>query len=92
MAAPRRRADGRSVGRVTERCSSCSGDTVHEVSIRIVTESPEKPTGKYSREPYRATTCLACGTEESESVGRTRDTHDDATDRRIDARHPELKP
>jgi hypothetical protein len=48
----------------TEHCSSCDQLTKHEVSVEIREESSDdSPTRKFSREPYRVTTCRVCGTE-----------------------------
>ncbi|WP_435359436.1 hypothetical protein [Haloarchaeobius sp. DFWS5] len=49
----------------TERCNNCETDTVHQVSVQLVTESKKKENAQFSREPYRVTECQACGTRES---------------------------
>ena len=50
-------------GTMTERCETCERKTPHDVSIRLRTESQRTENAEYSREPYRVTTCRACGTE-----------------------------
>jgi PHP family Zn ribbon phosphoesterase len=50
-------------GAMTERCETCGRKTRHEVSIRLHTESDRTKNAEYSREPYRVSACLACGTE-----------------------------
>ncbi|MFC7026403.1 hypothetical protein ACFQJ5_00350 [Halomicroarcula sp. GCM10025324] len=47
-----------------EGCTACESETPHAVSVEILTESPdvESETAAFSREPYRVSTCLVCGT------------------------------
>ncbi len=48
---------------MAETCETCGDETPHEVGIRLLTESREAKNAEFSREPYRVTTCRACGTE-----------------------------
>ena len=48
-------------GDVRESCDRCGHETPHEVRIEIRTESSESENAEYSREPYRVSTCIACG-------------------------------
>jgi len=50
------------VADVTEECDHCARPTAHEVSVEILTESTKPENAEYSREPYRVTECLICGT------------------------------
>ncbi|WP_452166717.1 DUF7835 family putative zinc beta-ribbon protein [Halogranum rubrum] len=50
---------------LSEWCEPCGGETDHDVSLRIVTESKKPVNAQFSREPYRITTCLTCGANES---------------------------
>ncbi|WP_435333650.1 hypothetical protein [Haloarchaeobius sp. TZWWS8] len=45
----------------TERCDSCGTDTLHRVSVQLVTESTKAENAQFSREPYRVTECQTCG-------------------------------
>ncbi|MFC7019455.1 MULTISPECIES: hypothetical protein [Haloarcula] len=49
-----------------EGCTACESETPHAVSVEILTESPdtESANAAFSREPYRVSTCLVCGTTE----------------------------
>lgn len=51
-----------------ERCRNCRRYTQHEVNIEIRTESNSVVNAEYSREPYRVTECVECGTEEAERM------------------------
>lgn len=51
-----------SVDGLTEHCEPCGAETVHEVGLKIVTESSKTEGAEFSREPYRVTECLECGT------------------------------
>ena len=52
----------------TEHCPRCDQLTNHDVAVEIRTESDvEGPESKFSREPYRVTTCKVC---DAESVQR----------------------
>ncbi|WP_129115844.1 DUF7835 family putative zinc beta-ribbon protein [Halegenticoccus tardaugens] len=46
---------------VVELCEYCGRETEHEVSIEIVTESQKETNAEFSKEPYRISTCRACG-------------------------------
>ncbi|WP_458190448.1 DUF7835 family putative zinc beta-ribbon protein [Haladaptatus sp. NG-WS-4] len=48
---------------VDEHCEQCSRETAHRVEIEIRTENAQ--TSAFSREPYRISTCVSCGTETS---------------------------
>ncbi|WP_266080538.1 DUF7835 family putative zinc beta-ribbon protein [Haladaptatus caseinilyticus] len=48
----------------TEECSTCRRRTRHQVSIEVRAES-EGENAAFSREPYRVTDCLLCGTTTS---------------------------
>jgi hypothetical protein len=48
---------------LTEACNDCGRDTPHTVSIELRTESDKRENAEFSREPYRITECMACGTE-----------------------------
>ncbi len=47
----------------TEPCDDCERDTPHTVSIELRTESDKRENAEFSREPYRITECMTCGTE-----------------------------
>lgn len=50
------------INEFTEFCDECRSDTPHEVTIELVENEETVPeTAKYSRDPYRTTTCLSCG-------------------------------
>ncbi|ADJ14696.1 DUF7835 family putative zinc beta-ribbon protein [Halalkalicoccus jeotgali] len=53
---------------VLERCSNCERETEHTVSLEIRTEGSNPETDHYSREPYRLTRCLGCGTRRSQRM------------------------
>ena len=46
-----------------ELCENCGSKTPHEVYIEIRTESSKQENAEYSREPYRISRCMDCGTE-----------------------------
>ena len=48
---------------MAENCETCDGETLHEVGIRLLTESRKNKNAEFSREPYRVTTCRICGEE-----------------------------
>ncbi|WP_458208998.1 DUF7835 family putative zinc beta-ribbon protein [Haladaptatus sp. NG-SE-30] len=50
---------------VEEHCDNCSKETTHRVAIEIRTENERPKTSAFSREPYRISTCAACGMESS---------------------------
>ena len=51
--------------RMAEKCEECNRETPHEVCIRLLTESKNEKNAQFSREPYRVSTCRACGAEET---------------------------
>ena len=53
---------------ISESCDECGRETPHEVSVQIRTESKKRENAEFSREPYRVTTCQACGEEESQRM------------------------
>lgn len=50
---------------MTESCTSCEQTTPHAVSVEILTESAQPENAEFSREPYRVSECLTCGTTTS---------------------------
>lgn len=48
---------------IVEHCEQCGCSQPHEVSIEIRTESDTTENAEFSREPYRVSECLECGTE-----------------------------
>ncbi len=48
---------------IVEQCENCDGKTTHRVFVKIITESDEETNAEFSREPYRITECVNCGTE-----------------------------
>jgi hypothetical protein len=55
----------RSDGDTVEECASCGRETAHQVSVEIRTESQKEQNAEFSREPYRVSTCMVCGSEET---------------------------
>ena len=53
---------------MTEPCEVCETDTLHEVSIQLVTEGGDGDNAQYSREPYRVRECSRCGNRESKRM------------------------
>jgi hypothetical protein len=53
---------------MTELCESCGSETAHEVAVELRTESSQSENAEFSREPYRVTTCRACGEETSQRM------------------------
>ena len=51
--------------RMAETCEECNRETPHEVRIQLLTESKKDNNAQFSREPYRVSTCRACGVEET---------------------------
>lgn len=51
-----------------ERFETCNQETLHDVSIEIKTESKKRENAKFSREPYRTTQCLICGSRHSQRM------------------------
>ncbi|MCU4717194.1 DUF7835 family putative zinc beta-ribbon protein [Halapricum hydrolyticum] len=45
----------------SEFCEHCGRETVHSITLQLVTESDRSDNAEFSREPYRVTECLACG-------------------------------
>ncbi|WP_247001424.1 hypothetical protein [Halosolutus gelatinilyticus] len=50
---------------MTEPCEICETDTLHEISIQLVTEATDGENARYSREPYRVRECVRCGHRDS---------------------------
>lgn len=48
---------------VTESCPECARDTTHKVRVELRTESAKDENSEFSREPYRVSTCMDCGSE-----------------------------
>ncbi|WP_101297538.1 DUF7835 family putative zinc beta-ribbon protein [Halegenticoccus soli] len=53
---------------VIERCSRCDRETEHRVSIDLVTESDRDRNTEFSREPYRVSECVDCGTQQTQRM------------------------
>ncbi len=53
----------RTPGDMTEDCNACGRDTPHKVALKLLTESDKPENAKFSREPYRVSTCMNCGHE-----------------------------
>lgn len=53
---------------LAEHCEHCGGVTTHRVSVELRTENEGGANAAFSREPYRVTTCRACGEETSQRV------------------------
>jgi len=53
------------VADITEECDSCGRATPHEVTVEILTESPDPENAEFSREPYRVSECRVCGATET---------------------------
>ena len=51
--------------RMAETCEECNRETPHEVRIQLLTESKKDENAQFSREPYRVSTCRACGSQET---------------------------
>ena len=51
-----------------EDCENCKRETQHAVSVEIRTESGKQENAEFSREPYRVTKCMACGTESAQRM------------------------
>ena len=45
---------------IVEACDDCERETPHEVAVELRTETPGS---SFSREPYRVSECIVCGTE-----------------------------
>ncbi|MXV60707.1 hypothetical protein GS429_01200 [Natronorubrum sp. JWXQ-INN-674] len=50
---------------MTEPCDVCEMETLHEVSIQLITEGGSGDNAQYSREPYRVRECIRCGNRDS---------------------------
>lgn len=48
---------------ITEQCSDCARETLHEVRVELRTESSKEENAEFSREPYRLSKCLECERE-----------------------------
>lgn len=59
--------DGVSNG-MAEYCDVCDAETLHDVSIQLITEGGDNDTARYSREPYRVRECVRCGTRDSQRM------------------------
>ncbi|PSQ58900.1 MAG: hypothetical protein BRD23_05665 [Halobacteriales archaeon SW_9_67_25] len=46
---------------LTEECDECDRQTLHTISVKILTESRQAENAQYSREPYRISECQVCG-------------------------------
>jgi hypothetical protein len=53
---------------MTEHCDVCDGETLHEVSVQMRTESSKTENAQFSREPYRVTECQRCGHRRSQRM------------------------
>ena len=53
---------------VTEHCPACGRETSHTVEVEIRTESEKEQNAQFSREPYRVSTCRACGEERTQRM------------------------
>lgn len=53
---------------VTESCSECTRETLHEVRVELRTESSKPENAEFSREPYRVATCMECQTETTQRM------------------------
>jgi hypothetical protein len=49
-------------GDIHEGCTACERETPHAVSVEILTENAASENAAFSREPYRVSKCLVCGT------------------------------
>jgi len=53
---------------MTEPCDVCELETLHEVSVQLVTEREQEDNAEYSREPYRVRECQRCGNRDSQRM------------------------
>jgi DNA-directed RNA polymerase subunit RPC12/RpoP len=53
---------------MTEHCASCETDTLHQVSVQIMTESQKEENTEFSREPYRVAECQRCGSRRTQRM------------------------
>jgi uncharacterized metal-binding protein YceD (DUF177 family) len=53
---------------LTEHCTDCDTDTLHQVSVQIRTESLKEENAEFSREPYRVAECQRCGSRTSQRM------------------------
>jgi len=53
---------------MTEHCDSCETDTLHQVSVQIMTESRKEENSQFSREPYRVAECQRCGSRSTQRM------------------------
>jgi hypothetical protein len=49
---------------LTKECDDCKRETLHIISVKILTESPKHENAQYSREPYRICECQVCEASE----------------------------
>lgn len=47
---------------MVEECDQCGTSAPHDVRVEICTESNNAENAQFSREPYRVSKCLSCGT------------------------------
>ncbi|WP_440989406.1 DUF7835 family putative zinc beta-ribbon protein [Haloarchaeobius baliensis] len=57
-----------SIDGLTEHCEHCGSETLHKVSVQIITESTKKENAQFSREPYRVKECQTCGERSSQRM------------------------
>lgn len=57
-----------SLNGMTEQCDSCDTDTLHQVSVQIMTESQKEENTEFSREPYRVAECQRCGSRSTQRM------------------------
>ncbi|WP_435318697.1 hypothetical protein [Haloarchaeobius sp. TZWSO28] len=53
---------------LTEHCDCCGTETLHKVSVQIITESSKTENAQFSREPYRVKECQTCGERSSQRM------------------------
>jgi len=57
-----------SIDGMTEHCEDCEMETLHQVSVQIMTESRSEKNAEYSREPYRVAECQRCGSRQTQRM------------------------
>lgn len=57
-----------SIDGLTEYCEQCGTETLHKVSVQIITESSKTENAQFSREPYRVKECQTCGERSSQRM------------------------
>lgn len=45
-----------------ELCQNCDEQQPHRITVELIEESAKERNAKFSKEPYRVTECLHCGT------------------------------